>query len=293
MPVFTLSDDQVARAEQLVEPALAFLATQQHPLSEAIVRHSWTNGPAEDVISALALYQNEDGGFGKGLEVDIEAPVSNPFATRLAMQAMLTVPLEASAPLHASLKHWLVEHQDADGDWHFAPEVYQARLAPWFAGWTFPALNPACCVAGYASRLSLATPEMLDRVAALSARLASTDEAASGEFYAMLPYVEYLASGEIPNPDVWTDALVKGVLKADADGTYADAQHFFDHAINAGPGLIGQLPANLFAKWADVLLKEPADDGGWLTPYDQGWRPWATATAMVTLARLRNGIGPS
>lgn len=176
MSTFTLSDDQLTRAEALVQPALAFLATQQHPLSEALVRYCWMDGPAADVISALAEYQNPDGGFGKRLEVDIRSPVSNPFAARLAMQVMLTIPLEASAGLNERLGNWLTENQAKDGDWHFGPGVYEEELAPWFAEWEFPSLNPAaCCLAGTANLLGMAPPEMLGRVATLFAEKASLE----------------------------------------------------------------------------------------------------------------------
>lgn len=179
MSTFTLSDDQLIRAEALVQPALAFLATQQHPLSEALVPYCWTDGPAVDVISALAEYQNPDGGFGKRLEVDITSSASNAFAARLAMQAMISVSFEASAGLRERLGNWLTENQNEDGDWHFGPEIYEEELAPWFAEWGFPSLNPACCLTGTANLLGMAHPEMLDRVATLFAEKASLEQAAS------------------------------------------------------------------------------------------------------------------
>lgn len=290
MTTYSLSADQRNRAALLVEPALRFLKDQNHPLGEALVRYHWADGRANDVITALASYQNDDGGFGKGLEVDITSPVSNPFAARLTMQVMMTVPIEASGDLRGPLKTWLVDNQHEDGDWHFAPEVYEGELAPWFAGWEFPSLNPACCVVGGAHQLGLATPEMLDRVAVLFERLASPKEARSDQFYAVLPYVEYVTSVDVPDQDEWVNAIAEGVMNTDAAGGYVDAQHFFDHAINAGPKLTKKLPAALFAKWTDALLDEPSDDGGWQTPYNPAWRPWATASAMMTLARLWNGV---
>lgn len=289
MATFRLPSDQRARAESLVEPALRFLGNQDHPLSEALVRYHWANGSADDVIDTLADYQNEDGGFGRGLEVDISSPVSNPFAARLAMQVMATVPHTASERLQEPLQDWLIENQHEDGDWHFAPEVYQADLAPWFAGWEFPALNPACCVLGAANRLDLGTPDMLRRVATLFGRLASHEEARSDQFYAVLPYVEYVTNVDVPNQEVWVQSISEGIVATDAAGNYVDAQHFFDHAIGGRPILTERIPGDLLSRWADTLLAEPIDDGGWPTPYNPAWRPWATASALITLARLRDG----
>jgi hypothetical protein len=286
MTTFALSDVQRSRAEALVEPALRFLAASDHLLGESLVRSCWSDGASDAVATSLAAYQNEDGGFGKGLEVDIKAPISNPFAGRLAMQVMLTAPPSATEALRAPFARWLAAHQHEDGDWHFAPEVLQHEIAPWFAEWTFPSLNPACCIAGYAQRLGLATPEMLARVASLFERLGSTDEARTGQFYNVLPYVEYVAGIEFPERDDYVAAIAAGVSMR----SYDDAQHFFDHAINGGLDLVAQIPSELLSSQADRLMDEVANDGGWPTPYDPAWRPWATATAMTTLARLRDGV---
>jgi hypothetical protein len=283
---FTLNDNQRARADTLVDPALAFLAEKRYPLGAALARHLWRDGPADDVVTALAAYQNEDGGFGNGLEVDIAAPVSNPFATRLALQVLAQLPPDVGEKLRASLAGWLAASQDADGDWHFAPEVREQDLAPWFAGWTFPSLNPACCLVGLANGLGIATPEMRERVAELFDRLGSIDEARTGEFYAVLPYVEYVAGVQFPERDAYVAALAEGI----AGRKYEDAQHFFDHAINGGPELVARLPNDLLSSQADRLMDEVEDDGGWPTPYNPAWRPWTTASAMVTLARLRDGV---
>lgn len=138
--------------------------------------------------------------------------------------------------------------------------------------------------------VGFATPQVLRRVAALFEEKASLEEAASGEFYGMLPYVEYLPGVDFPNRVAYVGAVEQGILKANAKGSYADAQHFFDHAINAGPALAARLPTELMSRWMDALLEEPSDDGGWPTPYDPAWRPWATASAMMTLARLKQGV---
>jgi hypothetical protein len=286
MTTFTLSDEQRSSAKALAGPALRFLQEQDDPLGEALVRFCWQDGSPEAVAAALAAYQNPDGGFGNGLEVDIKAPVSNPFAGRLAMHVMLTVPGSATEALRGPFAQWLEANQHEDGDWHFEPEVLRHDIAPWFAGWTFPSLNPSCCVAGTANQLGLATPEMLARVAALFERLGSLEEAQTGEFYNVLPYVEYVAGVDFPDRDAYIMAIADGITAR----SYEDAQHFFDHAINGGPDLTARIPADLLSSQADRLMNEVSDDGGWPTPYDPAWRPWTTASAMITLARLRVGV---
>lgn len=131
---FRLDPERIARASPLVDPALGFLESQGHALGKAIVEHHWRGHPADAVLDALTAYQNEDGGFGRELEVDIKAPVSNPFAARLAMHTLLSLRDDPRGPLVDGLAAWLRDAQDEDGDWHFAREVYDAPLPPWFAG---------------------------------------------------------------------------------------------------------------------------------------------------------------
>lgn len=288
----TLTPSRRERAAALVAPAIDFLAAQDYPLGVALVRRAWQDGPALDVLAALAAFQNDDGGFGRGLEVDIGAPDSNPFAARLAMQALLTVPMDAPSAMRERLGAWLVANQHEDGDWHFSDETRQGPLAPWFAAWTFPSLNPACCVAAYARRLDIATPEMLSRVSALFANMASPDEARSGDFYAMLPYAEYATAPGTPERDRYVSAIAEGIRAADEAGAYSDAMHVFDHLLPAGPDVAALLPPGLVERRIDQLLAEPLGDGGWPSPYSEAWRPWFTASAMVTLARLRDGRYP-
>jgi len=169
MTHFQLSSEQTERASALVTPALSFVLEHTFGLGTALVQYHWHDGAAQDVIDELGTYQNEDGGFGRNLEVDIKSSASNPFAARLAMGILLSLRDRPSSPLIAELEIWLRDNQHADGDWHFSDDVYKGELPPWFAAWSFPGLNPACCIAGLANRLGIASPDMLDRVERLFA----------------------------------------------------------------------------------------------------------------------------
>lgn len=287
---FQLDPEQTDRANGLVDPALRFLKEHEYPLGTAIVEHLWRDGSSAAVIDALAAYQNEDGGFGKGLEVDIKAPVSNPFAARLAMHALLSLRTAPKGPLVDGLAAWFQHAQDDEGDWRFAKEVYDAPLPPWFAAWTFPSLNPASCLTGLAIRLEIATPEMRDRVARLFSRKATLDEARTGDFYNVLPYAEYVPTADLDDRDEWLDALAANITDTAKEGNYADAGHFFELVLGGGPAIVSRLPPETMARFADTLIDEQEPDGGWPTPYDPGWRPWTTAAAMMSLARLRDGV---
>jgi len=55
------------------------------PLLFASWRCAFENGDPEDVVSVLACYQNEDGGFGHALEANCWNPNSSPYITSFAI----------------------------------------------------------------------------------------------------------------------------------------------------------------------------------------------------------------
>ena len=57
--------------------ARLFIKAQARSLEQARFAHSFEGGSVADVLSALATFQNADGGFGHGLEPDVRSPKSS------------------------------------------------------------------------------------------------------------------------------------------------------------------------------------------------------------------------
>lgn len=285
--------DTLREADTRADAAIAFCASteQDFPLGAALIAHRWRGGPAEDVITALARYQHADGGFGNGLEVDIAAPESNPFATRLAMQAILALdPRSASAaPMLDGIDRYLASAQDVGGDFRLSPEVLAGEIAPWFAGWTYPNLNPTACLAGLAARLGIGNEQLFIRFGAMIDAIGDLDAARNGDFYQVLPYAESAFLLDANGYSDFVTATAEGIAArlARPDG-YEDASHALDHALGGGDVLSSRIPKDLLATQAARLLGEQEDDGGWPSPYGDAWRPWITAAAFIHLATLRD-----
>lgn len=283
-------DTTLNAADTRADDAIAFCVANDFPLGAALIAHRWRGGAAEDVITALAPYQNDDGGFGNGLEVDIASPASNPFATRLAMQVLLALderPDCATAVL-AGIERWLASAQDDQGDFRLSPAVLSSQIAPWFAEWTYPNLNPAACLTGLAFRLGAGSPELFSRVEAMVASLGNAEVARDGEFYDVLPYAEYAPLLAANGHETLLEATVEGIVGRLHAETYDDASHALDHALGGGEALSSRIPADLIAREIARLLGEQEADGGWSSPYSAAWRPWVTATALVRGADIRD-----
>ena len=57
-------------------------------LELALWQYEFENGSADAVLSALAFYQNQDGGFGNALEPDCWNPNSSPYTTLCAIEIL-------------------------------------------------------------------------------------------------------------------------------------------------------------------------------------------------------------
>lgn len=281
-----LSTSMLPLARSAAERAIDFTRRREAALPTSLIHYLWFDGALSDVVSALAAFQNPDGGFGNRLEPDIHHPSSNPFAARIAMQHMLTLPPESGIEMKQALQSWLEENQADDGDWHFSPETKSGFMQPWFAAWEHPNLNPACCIAGLAAQLGIASDSMLKRVATLFNEKASQEEARNGEFYSLLPYVEYSAGVELPDKETWYELLADRIVEMHATGQLEDAEHFFTLALGGSLEITKLIPDEIISGQIDVLLGEQQADGGWPSPYDDAWRVWSTAGNMQTLARL-------
>lgn len=277
----TGTTDQRERAAEAAQQALEFVENRQAALPAAIIRYQWFAGSADDVLSALARHQTSDGGFGNRLEPDIHHPSSNAFAARIAMHYLAVLPEEITATMRERLQDWLLKNQHEDGDWHLSAASRSGFTQPWFAAWQHPALNPACCVSGLAASPGIATESMVNRTHQLFASRADLNEIAAGQFYNLLPYVEYSAGVELDT--TWYDALADQITSME----FEDAEHFFILALGGSPRILDRIPDALIEANINLLMNTQQPDGGWPTPYDDAWRVWSTAGNMMTLTRLR------
>lgn len=267
-----------------LERAGAFLAAHGRPLDQARYALHFRAGSAEEVLAALARYQNADGGFGHGLEPDIAAPESNPFATELALAICHEVRAAREHPLLEHAVAYLEATQDDDGGWRFSAAVATQPMAPWFAGWTWPNLNPACVIAGWLRALGLGSPRLHARVEQLFVAHAQAADLATGAFYAVRPYAGYfLLASEHPRRELYLAGILWWVIRAHLAGDLPSAGHFFAYVPDPQSYTGRHMPAAILAEQLDRLEAEQADDGGWPTPYGEHWRSATTIQNLLTL----------
>lgn len=269
--------DRIARAAR-------FFEENGRDIDRAAFAYHFAGGSRDDLLGTLARHQNPDGGFGYPLEVDIKAPDSNPFAVVQALLICLWAGAPPEHPVLQGIVRYLEQTQDEDGGWRFAPAIYQHELAPWFAGWEWPSLNPSCCLAGLLRELGIGSEVLHQRVEGLFERLARSEALLGDEYYNVMPYVYYfLPESDLPGRELYLAGALWWLIRQHTESKLADAVHFLDY-VRAPDTYMGRnLPREILDAELDRLESEQQEDGGWPSPYDPAWRGPSTVEALLIL----------
>lgn len=136
------------------EKAKDFIYKNARPLDFARWKLLFENGSKEDLLSALAAYQNADGGFGHALEPDCWNPNSSPVQTWVATRIIHEAGLQDQThPIVQGILNYLASGADFDGHtWlNSIPSNNDFPHAPW---WTFSpnpeiTYNPTASLIGF------------------------------------------------------------------------------------------------------------------------------------------------
>lgn len=141
------------------DKARTFIYRNARPLDLARWRFHFEQGSAAEVLTALAFYQNPDGGFGHALEADCWNPASSPIQTWNAGCILMEVDAPREHPLVQGLLRYLGSGADFDEthrQWrNVVPSNNDHPRAVWWSygetGSEFR-YNPTAMLAGFALR---------------------------------------------------------------------------------------------------------------------------------------------
>jgi hypothetical protein len=272
-----------APVSDIVRRAGEFLRREGRDIEQAMYEHHFGGMPLSQLADVLAHYQNDDGGF-HGLEVDIKAPQSNPFADELALKIMWWADFPRDHPILQRTVAHLEQAQGEDGSWRFAAEIYQHDLAPWFKGWQWPNLNPACTLAGLLKQLGMGSDTLHTRVQDLFNRMANPKDLIGDQFYDARPYAYYFQTEwDFLKAEYYRWGVAWWLTRQHFNNPGLDATHFVDYIPSPSSAIARRLPTSIVHGQLERLLREQSADGGWPTPYDASWRGWNTIVNLLIL----------
>ena len=274
-----------------------FLLSQARLLERRLFAHLFLGQPAARVIDALRGYQNDDGGFGHGLEPDKRCPASLPIDVEIALQTMATAGT-VDQDMVARACDFLArtaEQADAGGAVPPAFPVIESfpRAAHW-TEWTYqPGINPTAGLVGLLYQLRIDHP-WRDQGAAycwekLEAGDPPGDAHALSEVFVFLDHVpdQERAEKHAAALAAHLDEIPMFHLDPDAEGYGLTPLHLAPEANSRWRALFTDAQIN---GHLDRLQNAQQPDGGWPVTWEPPteaslleWRGIVTVQALRTL----------
>ena len=172
------------------EKARCFIYRNARPLDLARWQFAFENGDADAVLNALSFYQNDDAGFGHGIEADFLNPDSSPIAAWAATEILNEIGFsDKTHPVVTGILRYLDSGADFNGElgqWlNCVPTNNDHPHAVW---WTYNGddggkYNPTAALVGFI--LKFAEPDT-----ALYAKACNIAKQAAEWFISNVPFCE-------------------------------------------------------------------------------------------------------
>ncbi len=292
------------------ESAKTFVLDQGRDLDRALIAYNFEAGSKNDVLAALAAYQNDDGGFGHGLEPDLRTPASSVIATTVAFQNFRSLRVPADHPMVRRGIEYLLETYDVSRQvWPIIPpETADAPHAPWWdyagseAGFGGFLVNPRVEIVGYLHDYSgIAPTDLLDTLTtSVFEHLESLPDEV--EMHDIICFVSLAETASLPQP--YRDRIWAKLAKAAEHGVARQPEQLSGYVLKPlylvsspdsplAAGLADEVAMNL-----DFEIEQQGEDGAWSPnfswgdQYPEAWqiarREWQARITLSTLRVLRD-----
>ncbi len=298
--------------------AVAFIHTQARELDKRLFAYHFEGGTKTAVLNALAHYQNDDGGFGHGIEPDFRLQASSPMATSVGLQYCVAVDAAADHPIVQKAIRYLMDTYDTEHD--YWPATYEnvndEPHAFWWhvdkleppdeTGWA----NPSAELVGYLWRYGKLVPSrFLERITARARANLESSPIISGDApqkYNILCWERAAASLPESLGTASSTSLRASVTVA-IRRTFAAYESIrldtfqelsLMHFIHAPDTLLAQMAPDVARQALDNEIANQTEDGSWQPGWHWGqfedvWpiakQEWAgkiTAETLLTLWRF-------
>ncbi|MDY0074787.1 MAG: hypothetical protein WC992_04735 [Acholeplasmataceae bacterium] len=141
--------------KQVIDQIIHGMLHRARPLEIARARHLFSDGTLSEVMDLLKDYQNEDGGFGHGLEPDFLNPNSSAIQSWVAVNIIREHKVDQMHPVVQHLFTYLENtFDDTIMRWHAIPKNNKDYPhAPWWADeGPLDSFNPSSSLAGFIIR---------------------------------------------------------------------------------------------------------------------------------------------
>lgn len=255
----------------------SFIYSEGRLLERKLFQFYFENGAKEGCIKALEAYQNEDGGFGNGIEPDLSTPGSSAIGAETALYYLdlLDCPAVKIVP---SLTNWLDNRiVDSGAIPHPPADIMEYPHQSW---WENEDRERVLSVVGLLKKLGFNTDNIDKRISMLAA---SYPVPIKIEFYDYPVFIYAVYSKDSERRQEFINKLASDFERF----LIENASHFplfsryWYHAIPF-------LSQEIVMGCVNDFLMSIQDDGGIINPYPQfpKWRPIFTLDGLILIKKL-------
>ncbi|MCA1032602.1 hypothetical protein LCL95_16435 [Bacillus timonensis] len=268
--------------ELSVKKARDFVLKNGTVWEKALFQYLFEDGSIKRVHQALLCYKNEDGGWGHGLEHDIQCPSSNP----LALEFLLAVIRDTDIPVGNLLEgtvEWLEQNRKEDGSLKNPNDLLEYPHAPWWGegGQTAPD-----SIVGNLMKHGLCS-ESLAASTANWVKTHLTEEKIKEVDWLFMAYHAFDYFMNAPTTEdnergkqLTINHITSLVMKAEPKQYFT----FFHFSPTPESPIAKAVPKEYLDKLLDHLCDSQREDGGWDDEHGLlYWQPYMTIKILHTL----------
>ena len=261
--------------EQL-ERSKRFIFQHGRLLERKLFEHFFEGGSRQACLRALGAYQNDDGGFGNGLEPDLLCPDSSAIGAETAMYVLDLLDRQCGGMVDRLL-HWIVTSQTEAGTIPHPPEgLFDYPFQPW---WQNNDDDRVLAIAALMKTWDVDDEQFFQRARGY---YLTTELPGAESFYGypQFLYLKYCAETAEDRSRLATMVeRLPVLLEVHADHYPLFGRHWFYAAQH--------VDRDVLVEQAQRFVGGLQDDGGLVTPYPDlpWWRPIWTLDGLIQLKR--------
>lgn len=283
---------KVVNMKTIYERAEEFIWHNARLIERRLFDYHFKSGSAQDVLSALRAYQNEDGGFGNALEPDIRCPESQPVPTQHALEICDVIGFDEI--MAQRVCDFLLTITTEEGGVPFVlPSVRSYPRAPWWNPEDNPgaSLNPTAAICGILHKNEVHHAWLECSTTYCWEKIPHILPESQHEMGCVLTFLRYVPQRERAEKELIRlhEHLLSSDLVADV-GTTGYVRKALDWAPLPDDPLRVHFSEQVIRANLDEVVAGQQEDGGWnitwppISPAcEMEWRGWVTLGTMLML----------
>jgi hypothetical protein len=267
-----------------IKKARDFVYTNGTIWEKALFSYLFDDGPLERLHKCLLCYKNSDGGWGHGLEHDIQCPDSHP----LALEYLLTVVRDTNIPVGNILEGtvaWLEKNRNQDGSLKNPDSLLKYPYAPW---WSNGGQSAPDSITGNLIKLGLCSSSLTESTGEWVESHLTIEKIRANEWLFMAYHAHdyYLGLKESAHVKPFKEATIENIIQCANLASEKSYYSLFQFANTPLTEVARALPPLLLNKYLDHLASTQREDGGW--DDEHGLKHWQPYISIVILLALKN-----